>query len=255
MPWDPEVYNRYKDIRYKPFYDLLNLVEDLGAMECIDLGCGTGEQTATLAHRFKEAKILGIDSSAEMLEKSKAFENSRLTFRMESIEDNLEDQTSWDLIFSNAALQWLDKHEVLFPKIIAKLKTGGQLAIQMPVQNENALNQILLKLVQEEPFASHLNHFIRKSPVLSMDQYAKILFENQIKDIEIYQKVYPQIAENVDELYDFISGSAMIPYLEILKGEIKDDFIQEFKKRIGEEYSRFPAIYAFKRLLIYGRKG
>ncbi|WP_313259259.1 methyltransferase domain-containing protein [Sphingobacterium sp.] len=255
MPWDPEVYNRYKDIRYKPFYDLLNLVEDLGAMECIDLGCGTGEQTATLANRFKEAKILGVDNSAEMLEKSKPYENDRLKFKLENIEDAIVDNRHWDLIFSNAALQWLDKHTVLFPKVISKLKAGGQLAIQMPVQNDNKLNQILLKLVQEEPFASQLGHFTRNSPVLSMDEYTQILFDNGIKDIEIYQKVYPQIAENVDDLYDFISGSAMVPYLEILDVENKEGFIQEFKKRIVDAYKSFPAIYAFKRLLIYGRKG
>ena len=88
-----------------------------------------------------------------------------------------------------------------------------------------------------------------------MDEYTQILFDNGIKDIEIYQKVYPQIAENVDDLYDFISGSAMVPYLEILDEENKEGFIQEFKKRIEEAYKSFPAIYAFNRLLIYGRKG
>lgn len=253
MPWDPEVYNRYKDIRYKPFYDLLSLIEDEGAMEGIDLGCGTGEQTAIITNRYKDAKILGVDSSAEMLEQSKGYENNRQKFKLEGIETAMDSDQKWDLIFSNAALQWIDDHASLFPKIIQRLKPGGQLAIQMPVQNENILNQILLNQVQEEPFAKQLSNFSRISPVLSMDEYAQILFDHGIQDIEISQKVYPIIAENVEELYDFISGSALIPYLELLKDQEQEGFVSEYKKRVGEHYSKFPAIYAFKRILIYGR--
>lgn len=253
MPWDPEIYNRYKDIRYKPFYDLLELIEEDGIEKGINLGCGTGEQTAIIAHRFKNAEILGIDSSAEMLAKSKEYENSRLKFKLEPIEQTLTSNDKWDLVFSNAALQWMDNHQELFPRIVNLLKPKGQLAIQMPVQTENVLNKILLKLIQEEPYASQLNHFVRDSPVLTMDEYAQILFENDLTDIEIFQKVYPIIGENVDDFYDFIAGSAIIPYIELLKGEEKEEFINEFKKRIGEHYKKFPAIYAFKRILIYAR--
>ena len=161
MPWNPEIYNRYKDIRFKPFYDLLSLIEEVPDMKGIDLGCGTGEQTATITHRFKSASILGIDSSAEMLEKSKEYENNRLKFELQSIEDAVHSDTKWDLVFSNAALQWLDNHQELFPKVIHLLNPGGQLAIQMPVQTDNVLNQLLLELVQEERYAKLFNNFVR----------------------------------------------------------------------------------------------
>ena len=77
-------------------------------MNGIDLGCGTGEQTATITHRFKLSHILGIDSSIEMLEKSKEYENSRLKFKLQSIDEALNSDSRWYLVFSNAALQWLD---------------------------------------------------------------------------------------------------------------------------------------------------
>ncbi len=253
MPWNPEIYNQYKDIRYKPFYDLLAFIEEKDNFKGIDLGCGTGEQAAIITHRFKGAHILGVDSSAEMLEKANEFENSRLHFKLEHIEDVINSDNTWDLVFSNAALQWVDDHEKLFPKIIGLLNPGGQLAIQMPVQNENLLNQILLTLVQEEPYANHLGYYVRKSPVLSIDDYAQILFQCGMEDLEISQKVYPIIAENTEELYEFISGSALIPYVERLDPELKKSFIKEFKKRIQERFTKFPAIYAFKRLLIYGK--
>lgn len=144
MPWNPDIYNQFKDVRFKPFYDLSELITTDKMEHAVDLGCGTGEQTAILSEKFSQATFLGIDSSAEMLSKSHQLETERLKFRQSSVETFLAEPKTWDLIFSNAALQWLEDHQVLFPQIISKLNVGGQLAIQMPYQPENILNKILL---------------------------------------------------------------------------------------------------------------
>ncbi|WP_208745782.1 class I SAM-dependent methyltransferase [Pedobacter kyonggii] len=115
-------------------------------MKAIDLGCGTGEQTAILTDKFRNAVFLGVDTSAEMLGQSKKLENDRLHFRQSSTEAVISSREKWDLIFSNGALQWSDDHEALFPALIRQLNTGGQFAEQMPVQNENLLNSILIQL-------------------------------------------------------------------------------------------------------------
>ncbi len=254
MPWNPEVYNTFKDIRYKPFYDLAELIKPAKEMQAIDLGCGTGEQTAILANKFKEADFTGVDSSVEMLEKSKLLETANLHFRRATTEETINEAKKWDLIFSNAALQWSNEHEILFPKLIDLLNSNGQFAVQMPVQPENKLNKILIELVNEEPFKTYLNGFKRDSPVLSIDEYAQIMFDGGLKDIQIMQKVYPIIADTHDTLFNFISGSALIPYMEKLEGEQKDLFVKSYKERIAESFPKLPAIYCFKRLLMYGTK-
>ncbi|WP_149207012.1 methyltransferase domain-containing protein [Flavobacterium johnsoniae] len=254
MPWNPEIYNTFKDIRYKPFYDLADLIKPVKNKKAIDLGCGTGEQTAILADKFKEVHFLGVDSSAEMLEKSKALETENLHFRRASTEEMIENAEKWDLIFSNAALQWSNNHEILFPNLIHLLNSKGQFAVQMPVQPENKLNKILIELVNEEPFKTYLKGFKRDSPVLSIDEYAQILFDSGLEDIQIMQKVYPIIANDHDTLYNFISGSALIPYMEKLEGGQKELFIKTYKERIAESFPKLPAIYSFKRLLLYGTK-
>ncbi|EJL75377.1 methyltransferase domain-containing protein [Chryseobacterium populi] len=254
MPWNPEIYNQFKNIRFKPFYDLADLIAAETPMEAIDLGCGTGEQTAILAEKFPEAEFIGIDSSSEMLEKSKMLEHERLHFRKATTEEMLGSDESWDLIFSNAALQWSDDHQNLFPKLISKLKTNGQLAIQMPYQPGNVLNQILFDLASEEPFKTQLNSWNRTSAVLNIDEYAQILFDNGIEDLNLSQKIYPIIAEDHETLFNFISGSALIPYLEKLDTNQQVTFTTEYKKRIAANFTKLPAIYAFKRILIYGRK-
>ncbi|WP_343697825.1 methyltransferase domain-containing protein [Flavobacterium sp.] len=255
MPWNPEIYNKFKDIRYQPFYDLAEFIKPVSGMRSIDLGCGTGEQTAILADKFKDAHFLGVDSSAEMLEKSKHLETDRLHFRKATTEETLHSGEKWDLIFSNAALQWSNDHTMLFPNLLNLLNKGGQFAVQMPVQPENKLNKILSELVDEEPFKTYLKGFKRDSPVLSIDEYAQILFDGGLEDIQIIQKVYPIIAKDHDTLFDFISGSALIPYIERLEGEQKELFIKTYKERIALSFPKLPAIYSFKRLLLYGRRG
>ncbi|TYR31812.1 methyltransferase domain-containing protein [Sphingobacterium phlebotomi] len=253
MPWNPEKYNQFKNIRYQPFFDLMDMISPVDIRNAVDIGCGTGEQTSILSEKFKNTTFLGIDSSSEMLYESNKFVHDKLQFQQSSIETFLTNDSKWDLIFSNAALQWVDHHEKLFKRLISKLNDGGQLAVQMPVQSENFLNQILYDLVQEKPFSDFLNKWKRTSPVLRMDDYAQIMFEGRLSEIQIIQKVYPIIADDPQKLFDFISGSALIPYLELMSENEQEIFVAAYKKRIEKEFQKFPAIYAFKRILLYGK--
>lgn len=251
MAWNPEKYNEFKTLRYQPFFDLVTHIQDKPNMKVIDLGCGTGELTNMLSERLTNPSVKGIDSSKEMLEKAKEF--TSIQFEQQTIEEQINTEEKWDLVFANASIQWADNHHELFPKIISLLNPDGQLAIQMPCQNENLLNQIVLELVQEEPYRTGLNNWKRISPVLTMDDYAQILFENGGMDIIIYQKVYPMIAKSHDELYEFISGSTLVPYFERFEESIKNQFIKEFKARIKKRFRKTPSLYAFKRILLYAR--
>ncbi|MCD1116023.1 methyltransferase domain-containing protein [Chryseobacterium turcicum] len=254
MPWNPEVYNQFKNIRYQPFFDLMQLISSDGLKKAIDIGCGTGEQTHILSEKFTDAEFLGIDASDEMLQKSLEFQNKNLSFQQKAIEELYNSEEKWDLIFSNAALQWSDNHEKLFPKLLSLLSENGQFAVQMPVQSENILNQILFQLASEEPYKTQLQDWNRVSPVLNLDDYTKMMFDSGLKDLQISIKVYPIIAEDAEKLFQFISGSALIPYLERLSEANKETFINEYKNRIAEKFNTFPAMYAFKRVLLYGRK-
>ncbi|WP_286968772.1 methyltransferase domain-containing protein [Flavobacterium sp. UBA4854] len=251
MTWDPKKYNEFKEERSKPFDDLTSHIIDKPNLKVIDLGCGTGELTKKLFQKLTNPTVLGIDNSAEMLAKAPTHEN--LKFEENTILEQIKDETKWDLVFSNAALQWIDNHNDLFPKIISRINPGGQLAVQMPQQNENILNKILFQLVQEEPFASYLKNWTRPSPVLTLDEYAKILFENGGKDLTLYEKVYPLISNKKDDFFDFISGSALTVYQERLKEQEFALLTAEFKNRIDTYFPTVPSIYAFRRLIIYAK--
>lgn len=250
MAWNPDQYNRFKTERFAPFYDLLQLIDVSADLNVIDLGCGTGELTSKLAEILPNANVLGVDSSEEMLAQSTTFVKPQLKFEQRTIEAQLNTGQKWDLVFSNAALQWVDDHEALLSKIIASIKAGGQLIVQIPSQNENLLNKMLNTLVAEEPYCAALGSWSRTSPVLTTDTYAQIVFENGGKEINIYEKIYPLVVANSEELFNWIAGTTLIPYIEKLNGQIKEDFVAEFKKRIHEQFIKTPILYPFKRIII-----
>lgn len=250
MAWNPDTYNKYKSERFAPFYDCLKLITIKPQIDVIDLGCGTGELTRKLADALPGSTITGIDSSAEMLNDSKAFANEQVTFELRSIEEQLQHATKWDLVFSNAAIQWLNKHEEILPRIIAMLKPEGQLVIQIPDQTQNAANLILYKLAGEEPFCSAFNYWRRDTSVLDIEQYAQIFFENGSKSMTVFEKIYPLVLKDTDALFEWVSGTTLIPYIEKLSGQVKDQFIVEYKKRLKARFPETPVFYPFKRIIM-----
>ncbi len=250
MAWNPDTYNQFKSERFAPFYDCLNLITIKDGINVIDLGCGTGELTRKLADALPGSRVLGIDSSQEMLNDSKAFENEQVRFELRSIEEQVKQETKWDLVFSNAAIQWVYNHEELLPQVISLVKPAGQLVIQMPDQNQNASNLILDELAIEEPFCTALQNWTRNSPVFDIERYAQILFENGSRQMTVFEKIYPLILKDTDALFDWVSGTALIPYTERLSGAIKQQFIDAYKDRLKNRFPKSPVFYPFKRIIM-----
>ena len=250
MAWNPEVYNQFKSERSAPFYDLLALLKVRPGLKAIDLGCGTGELTAKLADALPESYVLGVDSSQEMLGNSQKPDGSTLNFECVTIQKQLEKVQQWDVVFSNAALQWVPGHEALFPQIITKIKSGGQLLVQMPAQHHNLTNRLLNELAGREPYAAVYAGWNRLSPVLEPDQYAQLLFENGGKAMQVFEKIYPLILKDVDALLTWVSGTALIPYLERLPEALKAPFLEDYKAMLNIHFPKEPVFYPFKRILI-----
>lgn len=250
MAWNPNTYNKFKLERFLPFFDLAALIEIMPGLEVIDLGCGTGELTRKLADMLPDSKVMGVDSSKEMLDDAREFENEHVRFEERSIEEQLQSGMQWDLVFSNAAIQWVEDHKSLFPEIISSIKSGGQLVIQLPAQNHNLTNQMLSELASDPLFKSHFNNWDRADTVLNIDDYAELLFENGGTNITVFEKIYPLVLNDSDALFDWVSGTALIPYLEKLDDQNKQNFINEYKARLKSRFPKSPVFFPFKRILM-----
>lgn len=246
MPWNPEQYNKFQAERSAPFFDLLSLVETRPGIKGVDLGCGTGEMTRHLADALPGSEVLGLDSSADMLAKSAQFATPNLSFQQEDIRQ-LEGQ--WDLIFSNAALQWLDDHPRLFPQLWGKLKPGGQLVVQMPANHDHPSHVLAREIVQLEPFKAYFPQGGRKPSVLPIEDYAQMLFDLGGQKITAFLKVYPHVLADSDGIVEWVKGTLLVPYMEKLPESLKGEFLSLYRDRLREQFPQKPVFYGFKRVL------
>jgi trans-aconitate 2-methyltransferase len=250
MPWNPELYHKFESERSAPFYDLLALVNVRPDLKVIDLGCGTGELTSQLADKLPNSHVTGLDSSPQMLEKAASFQRPGLVF-VEGDQAALTGE--WDLIFSNAALQWSENHTELIPSLYGKLAPGGQIAVQVPSNQYHISHQIYRQTADEEMFKFILNGFQRYAPVLKIDDYARIFYQCGAEDIVVFEKVYAHILEDADAVVEWISGTALVPYFERL-GKYKDEFVQSVREKMRAAMPDRPVFYPFRRTFFSAKK-
>jgi len=250
MPWDPTQYHKFQAERSAPFFDLLELVEVRPQLKVVDLGCGTGELTRQLADALPISNVTGIDNSPQMLDKAASHAGPNLHFEQG---DQSQLTGEWDLIFSNAALHWTENHSELIPRLYERLTPGGQIAVQVPSNHNHISHQIYRETASEEMFKFILNGFQRYAPVLSIDDYARILFKSGAEKIVVFEKVYAHILENSDAVVEWISGTALVPYFERL-GEYKDEFVKAVREKMHAAMPDSPVFYPFRRIFFSARK-
>jgi len=249
--WNPQTYHRFTSERFAPFEDLIALVRVPPNARAIDLGCGTGELTARLHERLVEGDVLGVDASAEMLARATELTRPGLRFARSTIEAV---DARFDLIFSNAALQWVDRHTLLFPKLFAMLEPHGQLVVQMPAQRRPAAYAAIVETARSEPHRSALHGFEAPWPVLSIEEYAEILVAQGAEDVTAFDKVYLHSLPDADALADWQSGTALLPYKERLQPDDYAAFEADLRVRLRRSWPQRPVTLAFRRSIIAARK-
>ncbi|NWF70601.1 MAG: methyltransferase domain-containing protein [Chloroflexi bacterium] len=251
MPWNPDLYHKFQTARAAPFEDLCALLSVREGLHVVDLGCGTGELTARLADKLPGSSVVGIDSSPQMLARAAPLARMGLRFEQGTIEDFVENTAdgTWDVLFSHAALHWVEDHPRLLPRLLRKVRAGGQIAVQMPSNHEHIAHQLLRQVAREEPFASALGGYVRLSPVLGIDSYATLLFRAGCGEITVYEKVYPQVLANAQEIVEFTRSTALLPYLERLDAETAEAFLRMYTERLREKMPEEPVFYSFQRIL------
>ncbi len=251
MTWDPDSYNKFQREREQPFEDLCALLHVHSGLRVIDLGCGTGRLTRRLADRLPDSEVLGIDSSPQMLAAAHALERPGLRFELRSIEDATGE---WDIVFSHAAIQWLDDHAALIPRLFALVRPGGQLAVQIPDNYDSPGHRMLADTVHEQVFSRALRGWSRTHPNLSIERYAEVLHHHCGEDFTVFAKIYPVILKDADALFDWSAGTAMLPYVERLPADLADSFKASYRRRLWEFYPEGPIFYPYRRILFAGTR-
>jgi trans-aconitate 2-methyltransferase len=253
--WSASQYEKFRKERLQPCFDLLALLKPRPAMKIIDLGCGTGEIAVLLSQHFPASTILGIDSSENMLEKAHALHAPQVSFSLQQIEA-VEDFSSYDLVFSHAALQWVPDNEALLQRILSQLRPGAQLAVQLPQNDAHFSHYLAAQIAKEEPFASWLSGYVRKTQALSLERYAELLYQGGCTEQTCFEKIYGHLLVSSIDVVEWVKGTLLTAYTSKLKKHQQKDFIYEYTRRLllfsGEQR---PYFYSFRRALFWGVKG
>lgn len=250
MAWDPALYLAYADQRLRPAAELLARIALDHPDSIVDLGCGPGNSTRLLRQRWPDAQILGVDNSPQMLARART-DGVSATW----VEADLQ---SWcpaqpaDLIYSNAALQWLDGHAQLLPDLMRNVAKGGALAVQMPRNFDAPSHRLLREVARTGPWSATLAPLVRDDPVADADTYYDLLAP-YARAIDIWETIYLQVLEGDDPVLSWISGTTLLPLLGALDAPLRDAYLAALAERLRAAYPRRPdgtTFFSFRRIFI-----
>lgn len=251
--WDPEQYVKFRAQRAQPFFDLAKFVRRAPGMQVVDLGCGTGELTEWLHGEFNADTTLGVDLSAEMLSLAAARAQRGLRFTQQDIRQFAAEApaNSYDLIYSNAALQWVDDHASLIPLVRQLLAPGGQLAVQIPWRSTHPASAVLPMVLAREPYASALKGYHRVSATQSPDFYATQFHSLGAQHQRVEMHVYGHVLPDALAAVEWLKGSALTPYRQLLSVDLYRRLIAEYESAVVAESASGAYFMPFNRILMW----
>ncbi len=233
MPvWDAHLYLKFASERTQPAIDLVSRIQ-LEPNSILDLGCGPGNSTEILYRRWSNVALTGLDSSPEMLQTAK--KNHPDWHWLEADMATFESEQKFDLVFSNAALQWVKNHAQLLPRLKNLVADGGALAIQIPAHQNSYLHRAMMSIAQEPRWVNDLKN---ASTALSLETpqfYYDCLLP--AKKIELWQTAYQHVMPNAAAILEWIRGTGLRPFLEALpNAQAQADFEAHLLEQVQQHY-------------------
>lgn len=251
--WNPERYGKFRAERALPFLDLLALLEPAGAPRVLDLGCGTGEMTRLAHERLGARETLGVDASAAMLEKAAGQAGGGLSFRQGDLGEFAEG--GFDVVLSNAAIHWVPDHEALVPRLAALLAPGGQLALQAPSNEHHPSHAVAREIARRPEFAGPLGGFVRESPVLAPEAYARILFRLGFERQRVRMETYAHRLASREDVVEWVRGTTLTDYEKRLDAATWERFLARYRERLNAALpDERPFLYTYRRVFLWGRR-
>ena len=248
LDWNPALYRRYEDERTRPAQELLARVPHPGPTHVVDLGCGPGNSTELLVARYPEARVTGIDNSEAMLASARE--------RLPGVDFAWGDIAQWapavapDLIYANAALQWVAGHETLIPRLFGSLAPGGVLAIQMPDNRQEPTHRLMREVAAEAPWREPIGDADRlRTDLLGIQGYYDLLAPHAAR-VDVWHTVYQHPMASASAIVEWVRSTGLKPFVDPLPEALRASFLAEYERRVDAAY---PVRTDGKRLLAFPR--
>lgn len=249
-PWDPARYLTFASHRMRPAVDLIARIPLEAPRRVYDLGCGAGNVTRLLAERWPQARVVGLDSSAAMLAAARAGAPG-----IDFVEDDLarwEPPGPADLLFSNAALQWLPDNADVMRRLLAPLRPGGVLAVQMPRNHDAPSHREIAAVVDAHAWRDRLRPRLRPFPVPGPAAQHRNLAPLAAA-LDIWETEYLHVLEGRDPVAEWTRGTNLTAILEALDQAEQADFLAEYRERLRRAYppeADGRTLFPFRRIFI-----
>jgi trans-aconitate 2-methyltransferase len=255
--WDPGQYQHFADQRSRPFFDLLARVGAQAPGVVADLGCGPGTLTATLASRWPQAQVHGIDSSAEMIEAARArpAAGGRLSFSLGDVR-GWEPDGRVDVIVSNAVLQWVPDHLSVLARWAGFLAAGGWLAIQVPGNFDQPSHAALREMAGSDRWRPMLAGAQLNRQAAEPGEYLDLLASAGLQ-VDAWETTYLHVLPGDDPVVDWYKGTGLRPVLAALPPGPAAEFLDEYRARMSEAYpaAAYGTVLPFRRVFAVATRG
>jgi trans-aconitate 2-methyltransferase len=266
--WDATLYLRFGGERARPFFDLLARVGAEMPRDVIDMGCGPGNLTATLAQRWPSATVCGVDNSPQMIETARQLAPAAaqrspgspgsgpvmtshapgLSFMLDDIR-HWEPQSLPDVIVSNAVLQWVPGHRELLVRWAGQLADDGWLAFQVPGNLDQPSHVILREMAASARWRSLLRDVELNRQSADPAEYAELLAGAGC-EVDAWETTYVHILQGENPVLEWYKGTGLRPVLAVLDADQATDFLAEYGEKIRVAYppGPFGTLLPFRRV-------
>jgi len=266
--WDATLYLRFGGERARPFFDLLARVGAEMPRYVIDMGCGPGNLTATLAQRWPSATVCGVDNSPQMIETARQLapatalrsagspdSGSVMTSHAPGLSFMLDDIRHWepqslpDVIVSNAVLQWVPDHRELLVRWAGQLADDGWLAFQVPGNFDQPSHVILREMAESARWRPLLRDVELNRQSADPAEYAELLAGAGC-EVDAWETTYVHILQGENPVLEWYKGTGLRPVLAVLDADQAADFLTEYGEKIRVAYppGPFGTLLPFRRV-------
>ncbi len=232
MRWDPTQHARWSNHRSRPFFDLVAQIGAESPGTVVDVGCGPGALTLSLAQRWPAATILGVDSSPEMIERTPTGQG--VSFRLGDAQD--VDASGVDVVISNAALQWVPQHTELLSRWADQLDDGGWIAVQVPSNFDAPSHALMRELAGSPRWRDRLHGVLRDATsVAEPGAYLELLTGGGLH-ADVWQTQYLHVLTGDDPVLEWVRGTGLQPVLQALSENEAEAFSAEYAALLRQAY-------------------
>jgi len=251
--WSPSTYLKFEDERTRPARDLLAQVPLAAPNSIVDMGCGPGNSTEVLAERYPGARVLGLDSSPNMLAEAR--------LRLPSAQFEEADATTWvpapgvDLVFANAIYQWVPDHLSALPKVLTALAPGGVLAVQMPDNLTEPTHRLMREIAGSGPWAERLRDAAR-APLPPVKTYYDAL-KPFASRLDIWHTAYNHVLADAAAIVEWVKGTGLRPFIDPLPEAERQQYLAAYLEAVTAAYPRTvdgKVLLRFPRLFIVAQR-